>query len=91
MNLLTIKDKDITSLCAFQEGIYLSTCEFDGHTFNFGADAAVIPCVRLAYDARRGDAISIALLNAYKVEIMTADGGTYWPMEAAPDAVVETR
>lgn len=60
--------------------LFRNMFEFDGHAFDNGA-ARNLPFLLMAYNARRGDAVSAELLDAASVVILTADGRRYWPLE----------
>ncbi len=62
---------------------FVPTIEFDGCRFQGSIvyNPAAAPCLYLAYQARRGDAVAADALNACMVAITDVDGKTYWPME----------
>lgn len=61
----------------------VATFTFDGCTFPLHSSVSLLPVLRMAYDARRGDKVSAELLNAAKVCIQD-----YWPTESDTPHIV---
>lgn len=54
--------------------------EFDGHIWWRLTDGGQAAIIEMAYRARRGDASAIAVLNGFKIKVMSGNGDRqYWP------------
>lgn len=54
-------------------------CTFDGHRFPVTYVQEYALRLYLAAQARRGDALALALLSAMRMTIIDLDGKGYWP------------